>query len=172
MPESTIATFTGRERRRRLRPRVERVVVGEVPLLRQQRVGRRERRRRRRGGERGDRERRAARAAHQRATTCGGVVPGAKPVAGRDRDAVRRRRTELRPGRERAVGRDACRRDGRPGRVGVLLLDLRPARPGGAGCTVPATCVELNDVSVTAGATRIAHRAARRPSPSRAGSRS
>ena len=80
-PESTIATLTGSSDRRRLRPRVERVVVLEEPLLRRERVGRRERRRGHRSRENGDGER-EQRAAHQRTTTCGDVVPGANPAAG------------------------------------------------------------------------------------------
>ena len=64
------------ERRRRVGPRVERVVVLEVPLLRRERIGRRERDSLRHERERGDRynEQREA-TAHQCTTIWGGVVP-------------------------------------------------------------------------------------------------
>ena len=75
-PESTIATRTGARFGRRRRPRVERVVLGEVPLLRRERVCGREGSRRRRRDERGGEERQED-AAHQRATVCGDVVAGA-----------------------------------------------------------------------------------------------
>ncbi len=68
-------------RRRRLVPRVEGVVLREVPLLRRQRVGRGEGgrgRRRCQGGDGGPRQ--EPRPVHPETTRSGGVVPAAKPL--------------------------------------------------------------------------------------------
>ena len=71
-----MATFTGVRFVGGVVPRVERVVVLQVPLPRRERVRRRER-----GGRRSDRERRGDAeqegAAHQPVATCGAVAPGA-----------------------------------------------------------------------------------------------
>ena len=116
------------ERCRRLRPRVEGVVVLEVPLLRR-RAGRSGRRRAAgaAAASAATATTSSAQAAH-RATTCGVPDPGRIAGARCDRDAIRPAGDELHGNREAAVSLDCAGADDRPGRqIGVLLLNLARA---------------------------------------------
>src|SRR5581483_1127677 len=143
----------GLEVRRRRRPRVERMVVGEIPLLRGERVGRRERGGRRRGDER-DEERKQEDATRQRTTICGAVVAAAYPgIAARDTRYVSPEASDTGTVNVPSAATAALPTVAQD--PSGLCCWMSTVSPASTGCSLPATSVAVKEVSVTLGATLI-----------------